>query len=180
VDGGVFVQAHYPDGGAVEVRVDFRIRVPARVRLTSVSTVNGSIVARDLNGCGTLTAVNGGVSVTRSAGLFSVRATNGDVSLELVSLDGGLPLENAGRRPALPRIAAETVNGSVLVALPEGAGAELDARTRNGDFSSDLPLLTRGSVAGRAVRGRVGPGGPLLLLRTVNGSIRLRMAPPLV
>jgi hypothetical protein len=179
--GGVLVQTRYPEVSGVDVRVDFRIRVPAPVRLGVVSTVNGSVVARNISGSGNLAAVNGNIVVARAAGAFSARATNGDVSLEFTSLDGGLaPDDGRPTSYAGSRISAETVNGSVEVALPPDAGAELDARTRNGDFSTELPLLSRGSSVGRTIRGRLGPGGPVLLLRTVNGSIRLRMAQPLV
>jgi len=52
-------------------------------------------------------------------------------------------------------ITAQTINGAVVVALPADAGAELEARTQNGDFSSDLPLLAHTSAAGRIIRGRV-------------------------
>ena len=179
--GGVAVATHYPEGSGVEVNVEFRVRVPARVRLASVSTVNGSVTVQDVSGDGSLTAVNGNVLLARGAGIFSARATNGNVSLELLSLDGGLALPGDSGRPASRGgISAQTINGSVVVALPADAGAELEARTQNGDFSSDLPLLARTSAAGRAIHGRVGSGGPPLFVRTVNGSIRLRISRPLV
>jgi hypothetical protein len=177
----VSVATRYSEGSGVEVNVEFRVRVPARVRLASVSTVNGSVTVHDVSGAGSLTAVNGNVVLARGAGIFSARATNGNVTLELLSLEGGLAPVPGSARGAAPRgISAQTVNGNVAVALPADAGAELEARTQNGDFSSDLPLLAHSSAAGRAIRGRVGSGGPPLLLRTVNGSIRLRIAQPLV
>ena len=176
--GSISVATHYPEGSGVEVNVEFRVRVPARVRLTSVSTVNGSVTVHDVSSAGSLSTVNGNVTLSRGAGLFSARATNGSISLELLSLSGGLAPERLSDRGA--SIIARTTNGAVLVALPAGAGAELDAETRNGDFSSDLPLLARTFAAGRSIRGRVGSGGPLLQLRTVNGSIRLRISRPLV
>jgi len=176
VAGGVTVATHYPEGSGVEVNVEFRVRVPARVRLASVSTVNGSVTVQNISGAGSLSAVNGNVTLARGAGIFSARATNGNISLELLSLDGGLVAAASGPHG----LHAQTVNGTVAVALPAGAGAELEARTQNGDFSSELPLLAHSSAAGRAIRGRVGNGGPPLFLRTVNGSIRLRIAQPLV
>jgi len=176
--GSISVATHYPEGSGVEVNVEFRVRVPARVRLASVSTVNGSVSVHDVSGAGSLSTVNGNVTLDRGAGLFSARATNGSISLELLSLSGGLAPERGSGSAA--SLIARTTNGSVLVALPAGAGAELDAETRNGDFSSDLPLLARSFAAGRSIRGRVGLGGPLLQLRTVNGSIRLRISRPLV
>ncbi len=179
--GSVAVATHYPEGSGVEVDVEFRVRVPARVHLAAVETVNGSVTVHDVSGDGSLAAVNGNVLLARGAGIFSARATNGNVSLELLSLDGGLasPADSA-RATQRAGITAQTINGSVVVALPAHAGAELEARTQNGDFSSDLPLLAHTSAAGRAIRGRVGSGGPPLYLRTVNGSIRLRISRPLV
>jgi hypothetical protein len=175
---GVSVTTRYPEGGAVEVNVEFRVRVPARVRLDRISTVNGSVAVRNVSGEGRLAAVNGNVVLARGAGSFSARSTNGSVSLEVLSFDGGLPLrKGAALRPG---ISVQTVNGTVALALPAGAGAELDAHTQNGDFSSELPLLSHSSAAGRAIRGRVGSGGLPVFLRTVNGSIRLRISRPLV
>ena len=178
---GIYVETRYPPSGSAEVSVEYRVRVPAHVRLGRVSAINGSLSVRDVTGMGSLMAINGNVSLARGAGLFSARATNGNVTLELVSLESGFPASDAPR-PAAPgaAITAQTVNGSVDVALPADAGAELEARTQNGDFTSDLPLLTSSSAAGRLIHSRIGPGGPALLLRTVNGSIRLRITPPLV
>lgn len=177
----VSVSTRYPESSGVEVNVEFRVRVPARVRLASVSTVNGSVMVHDVSGAGLLATVNGNVLLSRGAGLFSARATNGNVALELLSLQGGLPPERGSARHAPRRtFSAQTINGNVLVALPAGTGAELEARTQNGDFSSDLPLLAHSSAAGRSIRGRIGSGGPLLQLHTVNGSIRLRISQPLV
>jgi len=178
--GGVSVETRYPQGGAAEVTVDYRVRVPARVRLALVSTVNGGVTVRSVSGSGSLVAINGSVVLSRAAGLFSARATNGDVSLELLSLEGGLSLAEAALPASRGGISAQTVNGSVIVALPPDAGADLEVHTQNGDFASDVPLLTRSSAAGRVIRGRIGAGGTALFLRTVNGPIRLRIAPPLV
>lgn len=179
---GVSVETRYPQGGSAEVSVDYRVRVPAHVRLALVSTVNGSVTVRSVTGAGNLVAINGNVVLSRGAGLFSARATNGNVSLELLSFDGGLSPAGPAR-PAAARdgaISAQTVNGSVVVALPPDAGAVLDARTQNGDFASEVPLLAESSSAGRVIRGRIGAGGPAVHLRTVNGPLRLRIARPLV
>jgi len=176
--GSVTVATHYPERSGVEVNVEFRVRVPAHVHLASVSTVNGTIGVEDVSGQGALSTVNGNVTLARAAGLFSARSTNGSISLEFLSLAGSLASEPAYGPHEL--LLAQTTNGSVAVALPAGAGAELDAGTRNGDFSSELPLLARTTSAGRSIHGRLGSGGPLLQLRTVNGSIRLQISRPLV
>ena len=176
----VSVVATYPEGGGLEVNVDFHVMVPARVVLASVTTVNGSVTVHDVSGAGEIATINGSIKLVHSAGLFSARATNGNVFLELLSVDGGLHAGAADRAALRRGISAQTVNGAVTVSLPQDAGAELEARTQNGDFASDLPVLAHTSAAGRLIRGRVNGGGVPLYLRTVNGSIRLRISRPLV
>ncbi len=53
-------------------------------------------------------------------------------------------------------LTAETVNGSILLALPADASAVLDARNLNGKFHSDLPLLIAGAYGSREIHGRLG------------------------
>jgi len=178
--GRVSVSTRYPEGSGVEVNVEFHVRVPARVLLESVTTVNGSIAVHDVSGAGRIAAVNGNAVLARSGGPFSVHATNGNVSVELLALDTAA-VAAADRSVTRRGISADTVNGTVTLALPEDAGFELEARTQNGDFSSDLPLLARTSTsAGRVIHGHAGDGAVPVYLRTVNGSIRLRISRPLV
>jgi Putative adhesin len=162
--GQVAVHTRYPQGEGVEVAVEYVVHVPYRVLLGSVETVNGSVVVRGVEGSGALRSVNGNVEVLDSSGRFSARTTNGDLHLELHELVGGGPMN------------IETVNGSVVLGLPSNAQADLRILSMNGDFSSELPVIsTRGTTASRAFRARLGSGGGQISVRTVNGGIRLVM-----
>jgi DUF4097 and DUF4098 domain-containing protein YvlB len=88
--------------------------------------------------------------------------------LELQRLPDGAPM------------ALETVNGSVVLALPSDAQAALNVRSMNGDFRSDLPVVTQGALSARAFRGRLGSGGGEISIRTVNGGIRVVLERPSV
>jgi hypothetical protein len=66
----------------------------------------------------------------------------------------------------------------VVLGLPHDAQAELSADSLNGDFSSQLPVTTTSSRAGRGVSGMLGGGGNRISLRTVNGGIRVVLAEP--
>jgi hypothetical protein len=79
-----------------------------------------------------------------------------------------------------PDVTIESVNGSIVLALPESADAELDLRSVNGDFRSELPLLMRGSVGPREYVGQLGRGGGALKVRTVNGGIRVVASRPTI
>jgi len=165
---GVSVKALYPEDDGVEVTVEFRIRVPSRVLLRNVQTVNGSIRIRGVEGAGVLRSVNGGVEVLDGAGRFDARTTNGNIRVELRHLPAGSP------------ISMGTVNGSVVLALPADADAELDVLSMNGDFRSELRLVLKGAAGSRAYRGRLGRGGGAIKVRTVNGGIRVVAARPTV
>ena len=67
-----------------------------------------------------------------------------------------------------------------MIALPPDTDAELDLRSLNGDFRSELPLTLQGSFGPREVRGRLGLGGGPLRIRTVNGGIRVVTMRPTV
>jgi len=163
---GVAVHTRYPQGEGVPVFVDYQIRVPYRVLLSDIATVNGSVSIRGVEGSGELHSVNGNVEVMDSAGRFSAHTTNGNVHLELSRLEDGAPM------------VLETINGSVLLGLPPNAHGDVRARSLNGELNSDLPRIVRGSYEGRGFHGTLGSGGGAITLRTVNGGIRILLERP--
>ena len=64
-----------------------------------------------------------------------------------------------------------SVNGSVVLDFPGLMDAEFDVETLNGDIRSELPCpIAQGS---RRLRGTMGHGGPVVSVRTSNGSVWL-------
>jgi Putative adhesin len=160
--GQVAVHTLYPKGEGAQVAVEYHVRVPYRVLLGSVGTVNGSVVVRGIEGSGELRSVNGNVEVTNSSGRFNAKTTNGDLRLELRELMDGGPMD------------IETVNGSVVLGLPSNARANLKALSMNGDVYSELPATSTGAPAAkRGFRAKMGVGGGDISVHTVNGGIRL-------
>ncbi len=151
----------YPQDEGVEVVVNYTVRVPRGARVQHVGTVNGTLRVAGLDAVEDLHTVNGNIEVFESGGNVHAHTTNGSVQLELARLhdkDGA---------------AAETTNGSILLAIPTDTHADLEARSLNGSFSSELPLTMQGSQRPREVRGRLGNGGVPIRLNTVNGGIRV-------
>ena len=157
----VAVETRYPQDDGVEVYVEYRIRVPRRVQLERVATVNGLVRVANVEATGDLRAVNGNVDVFDCSGRLSAHTTNGNLRLEMRRLDDGEP------------VVLETINGTILLALPAGTNAELDVRTINGDFRSELPLSLQSASPLQAFRGQIGQGGNTIQIRTVNGGIRV-------
>ena len=145
-----------------DVRVDFRVRVPAGVRFVG-KTVNGKIEAERLNGPVSVSTVNGSVAIaTDDVGEAST--VNGSITASL------------GVSRWSDELAFSTVNGSITLDCPEDLSATLNASTVNGTISTDFPMTVRGKFSRRHITGSVGreAGSGELSLSTVNGSIRLR------
>jgi len=176
----VSIDTVYPKHENTGVRVDYDIQVPEGVNLGGVdsvnggvhitgpfgrvtaSTTNGSVHVEDASGNLKLETTNGDIEAVRIAGPIDAHTTNGDITLELMKLEAA--------------VTAETTNGGVTLRL--GAGQEtnglLEAETTNGSLSFDIPVTVQSlEKSRRHLRGQIGQGGPLVSLKTVNGSIRL-------
>jgi DUF4097 and DUF4098 domain-containing protein YvlB len=126
-------------------------------------TVNGSITATSLNGNVITQTINGSIKISTS-GYAEAKTINGDISARL----GDSNWSNA--------LNFQTINGGINLELPSGLGASIDAETLNGSFSSDFPLSVTTLTGRKHVKGVIGAGGRDLVLRTINGSINLRIA----
>jgi len=165
-DNRVEIKTVYPADENVEVAVNYTVRVPRRVWLEQVATVNGAVHVSGVEGAGELRSVNGDVTVTDSRGGFSAHTTNGDIREEVAQLVSSQPLT------------LETINGSVALAVPPDTPAALEVRCWNGDFHSDFAMTMVGAYSPRSFQGSLGGGGTSVHLHTVNGPVRVQALSP--
>jgi len=151
---------HRDDDGA---SVDYTITVPRRARLDEIKTVNGSVEIEGVSGEIRAGSVNGAVRGLRLIGEVGFSTVNGRVEAEFERLEGKF-------------ISLKSVNGTVMIRLPQNAGMRLSAGTVHGEIESDfdLPVRRIRFGPGRDVETVLGGGGADVTLRTVNGSIRLQ------
>ncbi|MDH4130966.1 MAG: DUF4097 domain-containing protein [Gemmatimonadota bacterium] len=142
-----------------DVEVVFEVQVPAGVRFEG-ATVNGDISGRNLPADAELSTVNGDVEL-EAGGVAHATTVNGSINVRMGSAKWSGKLEFT------------TVNGGITVELPPSVSAEFEASTVNGSVESDFPITIQGKMSPRSLRGRIGEGGSLLRMTTVNGSIRL-------
>jgi DUF4097 and DUF4098 domain-containing protein YvlB len=160
----VSVRTRTPRGfrfGGSGGRVDYHVTLPADAEVR-VSTVNGRIEIEGLAGAVRASATNGRVEITGAGGEVDASVVNGRINARYRVLD-----PDAHHRFSV-------TNGSIAVAVPEGPGGRLEARTVNGGVDSDLDLESTERTSRRRLEGRLGNGRGSLELRTVNGGIRLR------
>ncbi len=143
-----------------DVKVDFVVRVPRGTNFAGRS-VNGAVTITGLTGDVKGHTVNGAVRIT-TTGLAEATTVNGSINVSMGRADWNEPL------------AFETVNGAIIVELPEQIDAEVHASTVNGSISTDYPLTVRGRFGPKRLTGTIGRGGRELMLDTVNGDIEIR------
>jgi hypothetical protein len=159
--GGVSIATRYPQNEGVEVAVEYTIHVPHGAKVEHVGTVNGTLRVAGVDEVEELRTVNGNIEVYGADSMVRARTTNGNVRLELSHVRG------------VTGTIAETTNGSVVLALPPGSQADLEARCLNGNFLSELPVAMEGSLRPREMHGKLGHGGVPIKLHTINGGIRV-------
>src|SRR5271157_1398271 len=118
----VSVITRYPQNEGVEVAVEYMIRVPHGAHVEHIGTVNGTLKIAGVESVEDLHTVNGNIEVYEAGGTVHAHTTNGNVHLELAHLSG-----KTGAT-------AETTNGSLVLAVPTGLQADVEARCLNGNF----------------------------------------------
>ena len=159
--GAVSILTRYPQNVGVEVAVEYTIHVPHGAKVEHMGTVNGTLRIAGVNEVEELRTVNGNIEVYGADSMVRARTTNGNVRLELSHVHG------------VTGTIAETTNGSVVLALPADSQADLEARSLNGNFLSELPMAIESSLKPREVHGKLGHGGVPIKLHTINGGIRV-------
>jgi hypothetical protein len=145
-------------GAGFEVR--YHVRAPKTARL-SIRQANGSINITGMTGDVTAHGTNGAVIGKGLSGGVDASAVNGAVSVEMASLGAH-------------RVALETTNGGVTLALPDEAKADVDASVTNGGISVNGVKLEVTEQSRRRLQGKMNGGGTVVELKTVNGGVRLR------
>jgi hypothetical protein len=143
-----------------DVNVEFKVRVPVGVAFVG-RTVNGEIAAKALNGNVDSRTVNGSIDIA-TAGYARARTVNGEISARM------------GRADWKDTLDFKTVNGGIDLDFPASLNTTIEAETFNGEIESDFPLKVLGRISRKHMSGTIGEGGRELLLKTFNGSIRVK------
>lgn len=156
------------DLSGVEGRVSVRHR-DGRVNLSRlkgeifVHTSDGPVVAEDLDG-----------SLEGSSSDGPIRVSGRFDDLDLESHDGRLTVDVQPGSRIRESWSLRTDDGSMEVEIPEALKATLDARVRDGGIRIDVPTVDIGESSPSVVRVDLNGGGPVLRVRSSDGSVRIR------
>jgi hypothetical protein len=155
------------------------IRVDGATSELTAHTSGGSIEIGDTTGAVEAKTSGGSITLARVGGKVLARTSGGGIRVEdaMGSVDastsGGSITARLSRQPQGDS-RLSTSGGSVTVNIAGGVNLELDAHASGGGVSSDLPILVQGTHGENTLRGRIGSGGPKLVLRSSGGGIRVR------
>jgi DUF4097 and DUF4098 domain-containing protein YvlB len=103
-----------------------------------------------------------------------VEATDVTNSLEL-NVDRG-DIEVSESKGPLPKMDVHSRNGDITLTLPDKTNFDLDGKTGAGEGENDFGSPLENHSDGRAayVKGRVGSGGPQLVVVTDRGTLSIK------
>ena len=178
-------------------RIVLEVKVPAGTDLDA-QTSDGSILLPALEGTIRARTSDGSITLDRAKGTFQLSTSDGritargvDGALEARASDGGLWIDGRFDRLRLStsdgRIQAvvapgskletdwslSTSDGTIVLRLPPDLAADLEAHVSDGHIDVDFPITTQGRFGRHDLRASLNGGGPLLSLRTTDGSIRI-------
>ncbi|MCX6543483.1 MAG: hypothetical protein NTV05_03610 [Acidobacteria bacterium] len=131
-----------------------------------IKALNGPVGITGISGQIEATTTNGPMSLTELGGNVRARTTNGPLSIVLA----GTSWDGEG-------LDAQTQNGPVSVAVPDGYSAQLEARTVNGPFRVDIPVTIQGELPNsrtRSIKTPIGSGGAPVRVATTNGPMSIK------
>lgn len=185
--------------GHNRMAVDYQIQVPARADLGPVrsgnghidvagitgrldlTTSNGVITARDVDGPVAAQTSNGRVAVIGGRGALQLSSSNGTVEVQNVQASGidlhtsnGRITFNGSLAPG-SKNRVETSNGTATLTLPPESALSIDLRAGNGSVNVGFPVTAAPNVENKrnAVQGVINRPDAALVMRTGNGSITL-------
>ena len=124
----------------------------------TIRTKDGDVVVSRIDGGETsVESSDGDIEIAASGSKLRAECSDGDIK---VALSGEMEVD----------LSAD--DGDIELSIPKNTGAELDLR--GGHVSVRSKIAIKGKVSKESIRGMINDGGPLIRVRTSDGSIVVR------
>lgn len=149
-------------GGPVEVR--YELKLPRDLRELHIAAAKSEVRAARFGGS---------LVVDVERGSIELEDVTGETRTNIIKGHTKINFKDAAHDGAQQ---FTTVSGNVEVRFAEGADADLKAETVTGEIEADpaLGLRVEKRFAGQNATGRLGDGGDPVLIKVVNGNIKIR------
>jgi Putative adhesin len=152
--------------GRRQLSIKYDVHIPSGLNIL-LKTQNGEVKLENIRGIRIeAVSTNGGITGRGLSGAVEASTVNGGIQMDLDAVTGDTRMV--------------TVNGGVMLSVAPGVNADLEATVVNGGVLVQDGLSLSGDERSRQrVAGRIGSGGPRLVVQTTNGGVRvgLRGAP---
>jgi len=159
--------------------VEVEVNVPSASDL-DMHTGDGSIEVQGVKGNLRLASGDGHIQAQNVDGVLHASSGDGHISvdgrfdgIEVRTKDGHIEATVRNGSRILNEWSFHSGDGSIELRVPGDLKADLDAHTGDGHITANLPVEVQGSVSHSALRGHMNGGGPLIRVRTGDGSIRI-------
>jgi hypothetical protein len=169
------INAHTGDGSIRVENIDGRV---------IVRTDDGSVALERISGDAQARTGDGAIRIEEAEGALDVETDDGSITIDAKPSvlraktgDGAIRLKLRPETTMADAWDLSSGDGSITLTLPSSFNAEIDAETNDGSVRSSYPGLgedddREGRERRRELRAKVGAGGPLLKVRTRDGTIR--------
>jgi len=166
------IRVHTNDGAVKAAQLSGRIDLATDDGRITVDALKGQILLH--SGDGTISGDNLDGKCEASTKDGQIHLAGRFDALSLRSSDGAVSASATSGSQISSDWEIRTSEGSVEVALPTDLHANLDASSDDGHISIGLPVTVQGDLSKSHVKGTLNGGGPVLLIHTGDGSIRVR------
>ncbi len=180
-DNGLATQINKPNIPlGYSLTVEFDVSCPRQTGL-NLQTHNGAVKISDIVGDSTAGTHNGAITTENILGTTQLHTHNGKIvcrkfagDLKATTHNGSVNIVCSQTAPAALHAEVITYNGSIDFVAPPGLSAKAQISTHNGSVHTDIPITVTGKVGKNHLTGTIGQGQGSIILRTHNGSIRLK------
>jgi len=177
----ILLEVTVPRGTDLDAKTsDGAIEVPALEGSVRARTSDGAISLEGAKGTIVLSSSDGRIAAHGVDGTLDAHASDGAITvdgrfdaLKLSTSDGRITADVGPGSRMTTEWSVTAGDGSIDLRLPTDLSADLEARVGDGHIDVDFPITTEGRFGSHDLRATLHGGGPLLSLRTGDGSIRI-------
>lgn len=163
------------------ISISYQITVPMQTNIECASSygsieladTSGNVKAHTSYGSIDCDSINGQIQVDTSYGRVDCREIISD-ELIVGSNYGNIDIEYSDLAPAEIQANVSTSYGSINFTAPPGFAGQVELATSYGSIKTDLPIVVKGKISSKQIKGTIGEGDGKLSLKTSYGSIRIR------
>lgn len=159
------------DGNVSTHAIEGSLRAETGDGNVNVGSANGEI--RLHTGDGNITGEGLAGALVADTGDGNIRLEGRFQGVDVRTGDGNVEVTGQGGSRVASAWKLDTGDGNIVLRLPDGVGAELDAHTGDGRVTVDFPVTISGRSEETTVRGPMNGGGARLAITTGDGNIRI-------